>query len=100
MPQVKASKEKIIYPKLSYKITGLLFKTHNSLGRYRNEKQYADYFGELLKENRMNYKRETPLPCSFLGEKARRNIPDSIIEDRIILEIKASRLITKEIIIR
>jgi hypothetical protein len=30
----------IVYKELSYKITGLLYKTHKELGRFRNEKQY------------------------------------------------------------
>ncbi len=88
--------KKIIYPILSYKLTGLLFEVHNHLGRYRNEKQYADYFEELLKREKIQYKRETPLPPSFRGEKERRNIPDFIIENKIIIDFKAKRLITKD----
>jgi len=88
--------KKIIYPILSYKLTGLLYEAHNHLGRYRNEKQYADYFEELLKREKIQYKRETPLPRSFRGEKERRNIPDFIIENKIIIDFKAKRLITKD----
>ncbi len=86
----------IIYPKLSYTIYGLFYKVHNQLSRFRNEKQYADAFEELLKENKINYSREIPLPPSFKGEKERRNIPDFIIEDKIIIDFKAKRVITKE----
>ncbi|MFQ6049527.1 MAG: GxxExxY protein [Candidatus Paceibacterales bacterium] len=89
-------KRDLIHPKLSYLINGLLFKAHNSLGRFRNEKQYADALEELLKENGIRYQREVPLPKSFKGEKARRNIPDFLIDNKIILDIKAKRLITKE----
>ena len=53
--------KKIIYPILSYKLTGLLFEVHNHLDRYRNEKQYADYFEELLKRERSNYKRKSAI---------------------------------------
>ena len=49
---------KILHKDLSYRITGLLFKTHKELGRFRNEKQYADYFENLLKANKMKYERE------------------------------------------
>jgi GxxExxY protein len=90
------TENKIIYPKLSYKLTGLMYETHNHLGRYRNEKQYADYFEKLLKREKMKYEREKPLPPSFKGESKRRNVPDFIIEDKIIIEFKAKRLITKE----
>ncbi|NQU77376.1 GxxExxY protein [Candidatus Falkowbacteria bacterium] len=87
---------KVIYPELSYQVTGLLFKVHNELGRYRNEKQYADCLEEVLKENKIFYKREKALKRSFTGEKNNRNIPDFIIEDKIIIDAKAKRLITKD----
>ncbi len=93
---MKTKNKNIFYPKLSYTIYGLLYKTHNSLGRFKNEKQYADALEQLLKENNICYKREKALPQSFVGEKSKRNIPDFIIEDKIILDIKAKRLITKE----
>lgn len=88
--------DKIFYRKLSYKFVGLMYETHNQLGRYKNEKQYADYFEQLLKREKIQYEREKPLPPSFKGEKNRRNIPDFIIENKIIVEFKVSRLITKD----
>lgn len=88
--------EKVVYPELSYKICGLCFSVHNKLGRYRNEKQYADALENLLKENGILYKREISLPLSFDGEKPRRNIVDFIVEDKIILELKAREAVLKE----
>lgn len=93
---MQTKNKNIIYPELSYKLAGLFYKTHNNLGRYRNEKQYADYFEELLKKEKIQYKREKALPVSFKGENNRRNIPDFIIENEIIIDFKAKRLITKE----
>lgn len=88
--------DKVVYPELSYTICGLCFKAHNELGRYRNEKQYADALENILKSANIKYQREAPLPVSFSGEKERRNIPDFIIENKIILDLKAKRLISKE----
>jgi GxxExxY protein len=95
MPMMRINK-KVIYPELSYKICGLCFYVHNKLGRYRNEKQYADALEALLKENKIKYIREIPLPSSFKGERVGRNLPDFIIEDKIIVELKAKPLILKE----
>ncbi len=88
--------DKVIYKDLSYKICGLLYKAHNNLGRYKNEKQYADYFEELLKENGYKYIREYKLIPSFKGEAKGRNICDFIVEDKIIIEFKAKRFLSKE----
>lgn len=86
----------VLYPELSYTICGLCFKIHNNLGRYRNEKQYADALEASFKDNNISYIREKALPNSFAGEHPRRNIPDFIIDDKIILDIKAKRIVTKE----
>ena len=93
MPRIN---NKIIFPELSYKICGLCFYAHNQLGRYRNEKQYADCLEKLLSKNNLNYTREKPIPASFDGERERRNIPDFVIDDRIIVDLKAKSLTLKE----
>jgi len=94
MPNINTNK--IIYPELSYKICGFCFNVHNNLGRFRSERSYADALEKLLAEAKINYSREQALEASFAGEKNRRNIPDFIIDNRIILDLKAKRIITKE----
>lgn len=86
----------LFYPELSYLIYGLCFKVHNKLGRYCNEKQYADALEEISKTNKIKYLREEPIAVSFQGEHTRRNIPDFLIEDLIILDLKAKRVIEKD----
>ena len=89
-------KRKIVYPELSYKINGIFFSVHNELGRYRNEQEYSDAIEEDLQKAQIKYEREKTLPASFQGEKEGRNKIDFIIEDSIILEIKAKRFLTRE----
>ena len=91
-----ANNEKLVYPELSYQINGILFTTQNELGRFCNEKQYGDAVERLLKENNIKYEREKELPKSFDGEQGRRNIVDFLIEDKILLELKAKRITSKE----
>ena len=50
----------LIYSDLTYKINGILFKVHNQLGRYCNEKQYGDLIEKLLKDLKMLFERENP----------------------------------------
>lgn len=88
--------QKIIHAELSYTITGILFQTHNELGRYCNEKQYGDRVEQLLRNSSIQYEREKVLPPSFEGEQSGRNKVDFLIENKVVLELKSKRLITKE----
>jgi GxxExxY protein len=88
--------EKILHKELSYKIYGHCFKVHNELGPFRSEKTYADFLEQLFVLDNVCFEREKPLPSSFEGEHAGRNIPDFVIEDKVILDVKSKRIISKE----
>ncbi len=83
------NKEKIIHPDLSYKITGLLFSVHNELGQYAREKQYGDLLEKKLNESELPYNRELRIGNSG-------NILDFLIDNKIIIELKSTRIITKD----
>jgi len=93
---IKLKRDDVLYPELSYKIYGLCFEAQNELGRYLNEKQFCDYMESLLKRESIGYAREKPLPKSFEGERANRNIPDFVIEDLIIFDAKCKLYITRQ----
>ncbi|NQV88641.1 MAG: GxxExxY protein [Parcubacteria group bacterium] len=81
--------EKIIYPELSYTLTGILFSVHNELSQYAKEKQYGDLVETKLKESKITYNRETRIADSG-------NILDFIIDGKITLELKSIRMLTKD----
>lgn len=83
------TQEKVLYPELSYILVGILFSTHNEIGPYGREKQYNDLIETKLKESKVQYKREFRIADSG-------NILDFLIDNKIILETKATRIITKE----
>jgi GxxExxY protein len=87
---------RLIYPDLSYTINGVLFKIHNQLGRFRTEKDYGDAIETELRNKKIIYEREKRLPASFTGEKEGRHRIDFLIENKIILEIKTKRFLTRE----
>ena len=86
-------KSNLIYPELSYKVTGILFKAHNKLGRFCKERQYQDYIEELFKKEKVNFERESPINIT---EEVGGNRADFVIEDKIILECKAKPVVTKD----
>lgn len=85
---MQKNKNKLIYPDLSYRLTGVFFQVHNQLGRYCREKQYADLLAELLNFEKINFNREYEIIKTG-------NICDFVIEDLIILELKAKQLVEK-----
>ena len=87
---------KIIYKKLSYFIVGICYKAHNELGRFRSEGTYGDFIAKELCDSKCPFKREVVIDPSFEGERKGRNIMDFVIDNRIVLEIKAKPIITKE----
>jgi len=88
--------QKLVYPELSYKLNGIMFATHNELERYKSEKQYGDAIEQQLKYFAIQYTRERILPPLFPGESEGRNRIDFLIDDKIILEIKAKRIISRQ----
>lgn len=85
----KLRNDKILYPELSYIITGILFSVHNELGQYAREKQYGDLIEQKIKELKLSYKREMSIGGSG-------NILDFVIENKVLLELKATRVIINE----
>ena len=91
-----ANKIELLYPGLSYKISGVLFRVHNKLGRFCREIQYGNLLELELKSVGMSFEREKVLPIKAINEKDASNKVDFCIENKILLELKAKNFITKE----
>ena len=87
---------KLIYEDLTYKLNGICFKVHGKLGRFCREKQYADALEALLQTQSIAYQREHEVPFKVDGKSVKGNRADFVIEDKLILELKAKPIITKD----
>lgn len=85
----------IIYKELSYEIVGVCFKVQDDLGRFCRERQYADLLEQKLIERKIKYKREALLDVATQSN-VKGNRIDFLIENVIIVDLKAKRFITKE----
>ncbi len=84
----RGTENKVIYPELSYILTGIFFDIQNKIGRYAREKQYSDAVEKKLLESKIPYIREYSI-----GKTG--NIVDFLIDDKIIIELKAKPIILK-----
>ncbi len=78
----------LVYPELSYTLTGILFEIHNKLGTKYQEKHYQRAIEIKLQETSIPFKREVYIPVQFEHMPLGRFFADFIIDDKIILEVK------------
>ncbi len=79
----------LVYPELSYRIVGILFEVHNRLGGNFEEKYYQRAVEKLLSLNKLKFNKELKADISFEGDRIGKYFLDFLVEDKIILELKA-----------
>lgn len=84
--------KQLLYKELSYELVGMFFEIQKQLGRFCRERQYGDCLEVLLKNRGIEHQREYPVP---IADRAS-NFVDFLIDDTIIVELKAKPFITKE----
>jgi GxxExxY protein len=89
-----SASNKLIYPELSYKIIGVLFKAHTELGNRYQEKYYERAVGLALDHHGLKYKKQLPVILTFGGEPIGKYFLDFLIENKIVLELKAVLMLT------
>lgn len=74
---------------LTEKIIGLCFKVHNEIGAGFVEKIYHHALIILLEEEKMGYENEKEYDVMFHDKRAGKFRCDLIIENKVIVELKA-----------
>lgn len=80
--------DNLVYPELSYQLTGILFKIHNKLGPNFQEKYYQRAIEVELKKQSVSYQREKMVKLKYESEDIGKYFLDFIVDNKIVLEIK------------
>ncbi len=89
--------QQILYKELSYKLVGVLYKVHQELGNRYQEKYYQRAIAIELKKQNIPYREQVMADLVYAGENIGKYYLDFLINNVIILEIKAApRLLPKD----
>lgn len=88
--------KRIIYPELSYQVMGVLFKVHNKLGPTYQERYYQRAIAIELEAQRVLFEKEKQINLAYEEKKIGKYYLDFVIDNKIILEVKAVPFIRKE----
>lgn len=89
-------KEKVVllYEDLTYKVRGAIFGVHQVLGSGHKESIYHKALAEEFKRQNINFVEEKAISVEYQGAKIGVYRPDFIIDDKIVVEIKATPFLT------
>lgn len=79
-------------------VRGVFFDIRNNYGPGHKENVYANLICEALKEKGLNFEKEKRIKIysDKSGKPVGTYVPDYVIDDKIIVEVKASKLTTKQ----
>ena len=96
--QMIADEKQGLYSGLTYDIIGALYEVHKELGAVHKENIYQEAVAIELKLRNLPFEREKTLPVKFKGQKIGAYRPDFIVDEKVILELKAVPAVTKEML--
>jgi len=85
-----------LYEKESYEIRGACFDVYKAFGGAFKEKVVDRALTKTLEKRGLKVEEQKRIDVCFEGEKVGTYIPDKIINESVLLEIKAKSFLTKE----
>lgn len=79
----------ILYPELSWEIVGAAIEVHKHIGPGQLESVYQRSMESELRRRNIAARAQVPVPMFFKGERVGDFFADLIVEDLVILELKA-----------
>jgi GxxExxY protein len=86
---------KLIYKELSDQVLGAAFTVHSTLGPGLLESLYQKAMCIELRERHLHYQCESPYTVFYKGENIGVFYADLVIEKKIIVELKATKVLTQ-----
>jgi GxxExxY protein len=84
----KLRRNDIVLPDLSYFVVGVLFDIYNDIGFGHLERVYQKAIADTLKYKDIKFSDQPSLSLQYRGTKVGRYIPDFIIANSLVLELK------------
>ncbi|RJP46802.1 MAG: GxxExxY protein [Armatimonadetes bacterium] len=88
--------DNLLYEDLTYKIRGIIFKIYNTLGFGHRESVYQKALAIEFKKQNILFDEEPRLNIIYDNVKVGTYIPDFLLYNKIILEIKSIDFLPKE----
>ena len=88
---------KFLEPELSYKLVGCFYEVRNKYGKFHNERVYDKALSEILEINGLKFidKPKIPIYSVDTGKELTFYIPDKLVGNKIIVELKAKIFVPK-----
>ena len=86
----------LLYRDESYKIRGACFKVYDALGGGIQEKVIERALLKELLAKELEVKTQVRIDIFYQGEKIGTYIPDLVVNDKIVIEVKSKPALTKE----
>ncbi len=84
------------HAELSEKIIGVFYTVHSDLGYGFNEKVYEKAFAIALRDAGLTVAEQVPINVYYHGQRVGEYVADMIVNDVILLELKATGTILEE----
>ncbi|MFA6427609.1 MAG: GxxExxY protein [Candidatus Magasanikbacteria bacterium] len=88
----------LIYPELSFKISGVLFNVFKQLGGGHEEKYYEKAVSIGFTKGQIKFNRQYYVPLTYEGEHIGKYYLDFLVEGKIILELKRGKYLNARLI--
>lgn len=80
----------LLYPELSYRLVGLLYKIYNRLGGGYQEKVYQEALRRELLINQIGFLEQVKVDLFYDKQKLQRYYIDFIADHKIVIELKVT----------